>query len=158
MPESNDEDSGCYTIKDSGKRRNFGTGAVRDVTPNKWRFDLVPPATLRALAIHFQKGCQKYGDRNWEKGIPVGSSFLDSGIRHLEQVVDGRNDENHFIAGIWNAVCGYETVLRIQQGILPLKLYDLPRPVVLPDPYGCYSFNNWAEVVKKNAKLQINLQ
>jgi hypothetical protein len=146
-----------YEIKDSGIRRNFGTGAVRDITGGKGRFDLIPPATLRALAIHYQKGCEKYGDRNWEHGIPVGSSFLDSGIRHLEQVVDGRTDENHFIAGIWNAICGYQTILWIQEGLLPLKLYDLPRKVVLPDPYGQYSFNNWAEVVKKNSNLSINV-
>lgn len=153
MGEKNKE----YLIKDSGERRNFGTGAVRDVTPNKGRFDLLPWETVRAVAIHYQKGCEKYGDRNWERGIPV-SSFLDSGIRHLAQVIDGRDDENHFIAGVWNAICGYQTVLWIQKGMLPLKLYDLPRKVTLPDPYGQYSFNNWAEVVKKNAKLPINSQ
>ncbi len=48
-----------YKIKDSGKRREFGTGAVRDIIQNKGRFDLLPWATIRALAIHFQKGCQK---------------------------------------------------------------------------------------------------
>lgn len=147
-----------YKIKDSGKRREFGTGAVRDVTGGKGRFDLMPPATLRAIAIHFQKGCEKYGDRNWEKGITVGSGFLDSGIRHLEQVVDGRTDENHFIAGIWNAICGYQTILWIQEGMLPMKLYDLPRKVTLPDPYGTYSYNNWMEVQKKVGKLPINRQ
>lgn len=136
-----------YKIKDSGERRGFGTGAVRDITPNKGRFDLIPWATIRALAIHYQKGCQKYGDRNWEKGITLGS-FLDSGIRHLGQVVDGMNDENHFIAGIWNAVCGYETLLRIQEGRLPIELYDLPRKITLPDPYGRYSYATWGDVLK----------
>lgn len=146
-----------YKIKDSGARRGFGTGAVRDVTGGKGRFDLLPWATIRALAIHYQKGCEKYGDRNWEKGINIGT-YLDSGIRHLTQVIDGRFDENHFISGIWNAVCGYQTLLWIQEGILPMKLYDLPRKVVLPDPYGQYSFNNWSEVQKKNGKLSINTQ
>ena len=123
-----------YKIEDSGDRRNFGTGAVRDVTPNKGRFDLLPWATIRALAIHYQKGCQKYGDRNWEKGIPV-SSFLDSGLRHAAEVVDGIDEENHLIAAIWNLVCAYETILRIQEGRLPPELYDLPRKVRLPNPY-----------------------
>jgi hypothetical protein len=145
-----------YKIKDSGKRRDFGTGAVRDVTPNKGRFDLLPWAVIRALAIHYQKGCEKYGDRNWEKGIPISSFIGDSNMRHFAQVIDGRFEENHLIAGIWNAVCGYQTILWIQEGRLPLKLYDLPRKIVLPDPYGEYSFNNWAEVIKKNSKLPIN--
>ena len=142
-----------YKIKDSGKRREFGTGAVRDVTSNKGRFDLLPWATIRALAIHFQKGCEKYGDRNWEQGITVGS-FLDSGTRHLGQVIDGMNDENHFIAGIWNAVCGYETLLRIQEGRLPVELYNLPVKITLPDPYGRYSFATWEDVLKSLKKSQ----
>ena len=55
-----------YEIKDSGERREFDTGAVRDITDNKGRYDLLPLLTLRDLAIHYQKGCNKYGDRNWE--------------------------------------------------------------------------------------------
>ena len=78
-----------YQIKDSGQRRDFGTGAVRDMAQGKGRFDLIPWQTIRALAIHYEKGCKKYGDRNWEKGIPV-NSFLDSAVRHLAQVIDGR--------------------------------------------------------------------
>lgn len=49
-----------YTIKDSGERREFGTGAVRDMATGKGRFDLLPWAVIRALAIHYQKGCEKY--------------------------------------------------------------------------------------------------
>jgi hypothetical protein len=152
MPETN-----SYLIKDSGDRRSFGTGAVRDVIPNKGRFDLLPWDVIRALAIHYQRGCEKYGPRNWEKGINV-SSFLDSGIRHAAQVVVGMNDENHLIAGIWNLCCAYQTILWIQEGRLPLtflndkqemiELYDLPRKITLPDPYGRYSYATWQDVVK----------
>jgi hypothetical protein len=136
-----------YTIKDSGQRRDFGTGAVRDMAGTKGRFDLLPWAVIRALAIHYQKGCEKYGDRNWENGIPV-HSFLDSAIRHASQVIDGRNDENHLIAAIWNLVCAYQTILWIQEHKLPVDLYDLPRKIILPDPYGIYTFNesDWAKV------------
>jgi hypothetical protein len=49
-----------YIIKDSGERRDFGTGAVRDMASGKGRFDLVPWAVIRALAIHYEKGCLKY--------------------------------------------------------------------------------------------------
>jgi hypothetical protein len=131
-PQTKKED---YQIKDSGQRRDFGTGAVRDMSSGKGRFDLVPWEVIRALAIHYERGCLKYGDRNWEKGIPV-SSFLDSAMRHLAQVIDGRDDENHLIAAIWNAVCAYQTILRIQRGEYPAKLYNLPRKVKLPFPYG----------------------
>jgi len=123
-----------YTIKDSGKRTEFKTGAVRDLQTGKGRFDLVPPATLRALAIHYEKGCLKYGDRNWELGISI-HTFLNSAERHLLQVIDGRDDENHLIAAIWNLFCAYETILRMQEGRLSKELYDLPRKIRLPNPY-----------------------
>ena len=45
----------AYKIKDSGKRQIYDTGANRDVNVGKGRFDLLPPKTIRALAIHFQK-------------------------------------------------------------------------------------------------------
>lgn len=128
------EKTNDYTLKDSGERKNFDTGAVRDMSTGKGRFELLPPMTLRALAIHYEKGCQKYGDRNWEKGIPV-SRYTDSAMRHLFQFLDGCDDENHLIAAVWNVVCAYETILRIQNGMLPVELYDLPRKVILPEPY-----------------------
>jgi hypothetical protein len=133
-----------YEIKDSNQRRKFGTGAVRDMSSGKGRFDLVPWRVVRAIAIHYEKGCLKYGDRNWEKGIPV-ASFLDSGIRHAAQVIDGRNDENHLIAAIWNLMCAYETILRIQDGQFSPDLYNLPRKITLPDPYGEYGIDGWVD-------------
>ena len=125
----------AYEIKDSGKREEFKTGAVRDVSTGKGRFDLLPPATIRALAIHFEKGATKYEARNWEKGMLL-SEFFDSGMRHAFQFLEGLDDgENHLISAIWNLVCLYETILRIQSGRLPPSLNDLPKKVKLPNPY-----------------------
>ena len=124
-----------YEIKDSGKRENFETGAVRDIQENKGRFDLIPQRTLTALAIHYELGCKKYGDRNWEKGIPV-QVFLNSATRHLAKTVEGLNDENHLISAIWNLFCAYETILRIQSEKLPESLYGLPNRVILPKVWG----------------------
>lgn len=121
-----------YTVKDSGEHREFPTGAKRDKKSGKGRFDLLPPATIHALAVHFQKGAEKYEGRNWEKGIAV-SEYIDSGLRHTFQFLDGKNDENHLIAAIWNLVCTYETILRIQSEILPESLYDLPNKITLPE-------------------------
>jgi len=127
----NEED---YKIEDSGERTKFKTGAVRDLRGGKGRFDLIPWSVIRAIAIHFEKGAIKYGDRNWEKGIPL-SKFLDSAARHLGQLMDGLDGENHAISAIWNLICFYETKLRIQNGELPEDLDDMRKKVVLPSPY-----------------------
>lgn len=58
-------------------------------------------AMLRDLAIHFQKGAQKYGEHNCEKGIELWS-FIDSGTRHTLQFLAGETDEPHYISAIWN--------------------------------------------------------
>lgn len=66
-------------------------------------------AMLAELAIHFQKGAAKYGERNCEHGIPLWS-FRDSGIRHLTQYILGRTDEPHHISAIWNFVMAEWTI------------------------------------------------
>ena len=65
---------------------------------------------LKDLAIHYEMGAEKYGVDNWKKGIPEtkgerGGSFRDSGLRHLQQLLDGKTDEPHQIAAIWNFIC-----------------------------------------------------
>ena len=91
-------------IKDSGQRTEFESGAVRDMQEGKGRCDLLPMCVLLRLARHYENGCKKYGDRNWEKGIPC-HSFADSALRHLFKYLDGWDDEDHLIAAIWN-LCG----------------------------------------------------
>lgn len=121
-------------IKDSGERRKFGSGAHRDISFGKGRFDLKPPETDMALAQYFEEGGTKYADRNWEKGLPV-SCFIDSAERHLNKFIAGLADENHLVAAIWNLHCVYATILRIQKGLLPEELFNLPNKIQLPDPY-----------------------
>ena len=159
-------------IKDSGKRREFDTGAVRDIQEGKGRCDLLPlqeisdlagfaatdenigyrdeimlerfsdimqeindfikdsiPAHLfRAVLVfidncadsdifvailevakHFEDGAIKYGDRNWEKGIPL-HCYIDSGIRHLIKYCYGADDERHDRAFVWNMLCAAWTI------------------------------------------------
>lgn len=57
--------------------------------------------TMLRLAKHFENGAKIYGERNCEKGIPKWS-FLDSGLRHLCQYLNKEEDEDHYIAAIWN--------------------------------------------------------
>lgn len=63
---------------------------------------------LKDLAIHFQKGAEKYGERNCEKGIPAWS-FHDSAIRHTCQFLLGEHDEPHHISAVWNCWLGVWT-------------------------------------------------
>lgn len=92
------------TIKDSGDRTEFQSGAVRDMHEGKGRFDLLPMCVLMRLAKHYEAGARKYAERNWERGIPC-HSFADSAMRHLVKYMDGYTDEDHLIAAIWN-LCG----------------------------------------------------
>ena len=91
-------------ILDSGERTKFETGAVRDMHSGKGRFDLIPACVEMRLAKHYEKGAIKYGECNWQKGIPA-HSYIDSALRHLAKYRDGWTDEDHLIAAIWNLFC-----------------------------------------------------
>ena len=156
-----------YRIQDSGARREFESGAVRDIVTGKGRCDLVPLSSAaiiifssyspvpdvdhmkrnveryvlealdeymirydesaskseeylsRAVQIfliargwtkddaflevskHYEEGALKYGEYNWQKGIPC-HSYIDSAIRHLMKWCRGDNDEPHDRAFLWN--------------------------------------------------------
>lgn len=47
-------------LKDSGERRQFRTGAVRDRAVGKGRFDLIPTQMMFRLARHYEAGAIKY--------------------------------------------------------------------------------------------------
>ena len=143
-------------IKDSGERRSFDTGAVRDIQEGKGRCDLMPlevvsyifsqePAIgkifdtiamfkkendtaylkiavcefakqaysnyihpeihmLLEVSKHFEEGALKYGENNWQKGIPV-SCYIDSAVRHYLKWLRGDQDEPHDRAFVWNIMC-----------------------------------------------------
>jgi len=116
---------GNYKIKDSGHRRVHDTGAQRDRSAGKGRNDLRSPFVDEACSIHFEFGGDKYGERNWEKGQPL-SWYIDSQIRHMNKFRMGLWDENHLIAQYWNSHCLVDTWIKIERGILPAKLNDMP--------------------------------
>ena len=62
------------------------------------------------LSKHYEEGARKYGEHNWEKGIPL-HSYLDSSLRHLMKFMDGMHDEPHDRAFIWNIFGFYWTFL-----------------------------------------------
>ena len=86
----------------------FESGAIRSSKEGKGRFDLLPANAIFALARLIERGAKQYGDRNWERGIPI-SSFIDSGLRHAFQASRGDTDEEHLINAAWNFLCAYET-------------------------------------------------
>lgn len=88
--------------------KSFSTGAKREDKTGKGRCDLLPPAALIRLSKHFEKGAKDHGDRNWELGVPM-SSFIDSGLRHLLQYMNGQTNEDHLCAAAWNILCALET-------------------------------------------------
>lgn len=61
------------------------------------------------LAVHFEEGAKKYGEHNWEKGLPI-HSYIDSGVRHYFKVLRGDNDEPHLRACVWNLICAMWTM------------------------------------------------
>ena len=139
-------------IKDSGDRRTFETGAVRDMQEGKGRCDLMPLQVVARLldvrtgdyivkaiaafiekqdtkclyaallsfshlafrgqietmildtAKHFEEGAKKYGENNWQKGLPV-NCYADSALRHYYKWRRGDKDENHDRAFVWNIMC-----------------------------------------------------
>ena len=56
---------------------------------------------LLEVSIHYEEGAEKYGEHNWEEGIPA-HSFVDSAIRHYIKLRRGDKDERHDRAFIWN--------------------------------------------------------
>lgn len=132
-------------IKDSGSRREFETGAVRDIQEGKGRCDLLPLdvvgnilasptiayistfvntgdigylfsavtssgvfhdsyTTFLEVAKHFEEGAKKYGEYNWQKGIPT-HCYIDSAVRHYLKYLRGDTDEPHDRAFVWNILC-----------------------------------------------------
>ena len=148
-------------IKDSGNRREFDTGAVRDMQEGKGRCDLMPLGVIATLmndnpmlhelrmfldsmdtnclyrclkefskhyddfktkpgqieilnqryctmflevAKHFEEGAKKYGENNWQKGIPP-KCYIDSAVRHYLKWLRGDKDEPHDRAFVWNLMC-----------------------------------------------------
>lgn len=59
---------------------------------------------LLEVAKHFEDGAKKYGESNWQKGIPV-HCYIDSAVRHYLKWLRGDKDEPHDRAFVWNLMC-----------------------------------------------------
>ena len=120
------------TLPDTGKRRQFDTGSVRDDRTGKGRYDLLSPIIAKADAKLMELGAEKYSDWNWTKGQPI-MSYIDSAKRHLENYVEdllmGRESaECHLSACRLNVGAMIHTLHMIEHGLLPVDLDDRPKP------------------------------
>jgi hypothetical protein len=105
-------------------QRQFPSGAVRDTDSGKPRPFLIPPEALESLGRTLAEGAKHYGERNWEKGMPLGQ-FFDSMLRHYIGVYKLDHSEDHLAKMFWNAMCLVVTVERIKSGALPKELDDI---------------------------------
>lgn len=83
------------------EKQNYETGATRDNSAGKGRYDLFPPSAIKRVAVVYENGGKIHGDRNWEKGIPE-SRLFDSALRHTYQALSGMEDEDHLAHAVWN--------------------------------------------------------
>ena len=94
-----------FVIKDSGKRMEFDSGMVRDITENKIDYSLaIDGPMFKRLAVHLTKGAKKYSKRNWMKasGKEEYERFKESALRHFLQWYWEDTDEDHAAAVMFN--------------------------------------------------------
>lgn len=115
-----------FVTKDSGARREFSTGSVRDVALGKGRYDLIPRDPLHRVAQLYERGAVKYAANNWRLGQPM-SQLYSSMLRHAFEAQAGWTDEDHLAAVVWNAFAIMDQQQRIERGELPAELDDMFR-------------------------------
>ncbi len=67
-------------------------------------FDGSAETMILEVSKHFEDGAIKYGENNWQKGLPV-SCYINSAVRHYLKHHRGDKDEPHDRAFVWNIVC-----------------------------------------------------
>lgn len=114
-----------YGFNFHSDNRTFDSGAKRDSASGKPRPDLLSPfATMRRGRV-MELGARKYGERNWEKGMPL-SVFLASANRHFIQFLAGETDEDHLAHCAFNLDAIMHGQEMINRGIWPEEYNDLP--------------------------------
>jgi hypothetical protein len=110
-------------VKSSGEEERFAGGAVRDVSADKPRPDLISPFFEERLGNWLMLGAKRYDERNWEKGLPAQRCYA-SLKRHLMQWAQGLRDEDHLAAVACNLMFIIHFEEMIKRGLLPKELAD----------------------------------
>lgn len=79
-----------------------------------------PIDMMLEVSKHFEAGAKKYGEYNWQKGIPLWS-YKDSAIRHYLKWLRGDKDEPHDRAFVWNCLCYMWTEKHVTVDVSELK-------------------------------------
>jgi hypothetical protein len=109
-------------MQDNGTRMRYGDiGAYREERKGKGREDLIEPLLIFRLGKWYELGANKYGDRNWEKGLSI-KDCVAAIIRHTFKFLAGWNDEDHLAAIAWNAAA----IMRMETYPEYKKFRDLP--------------------------------
>jgi len=114
-----------YTTDYDCEMMEYEDGAKRSATTDKGRFDLIPTNILFRVAKVYQRGGDKHGDRNWEKGFPI-CRAIDSAIRHLLQFQLKMKDEDHAAQAIWNIFAAAHLEEMVEEGVLDSKWDNRP--------------------------------
>jgi hypothetical protein len=108
-----------FTVKDSGERQGFETGAVRDTDDDKCQWHLVPLKVIERIGMVYTRGAKKYDAHNWKRGIPS-SRCWDSAVRHIVAYEAGDREEDHLAMACWNLIA-----IMWNEEHLP-EMHDLP--------------------------------
>jgi hypothetical protein len=129
-------DHKTFEVKDSGARATLG-GGVRDTEEGKLDYTLILDGVMyERWAAHLTKGAKKYAARNWLKFFETKQSAREaydragrSLMRHQKDYMDGKLDEDHAAAMVFN--------LNVRE--TALKCYpDLFAPDTAPAPFKRY--------------------
>lgn len=82
------------------QKRTFATGAQRTPSLDMLRYDLINCVMVKALAEIMTEGVPKYGERNYEKGIPY-SEMYNHLMSHLMAWRRGDTSEPHLKKVLW---------------------------------------------------------
>ncbi len=93
-----------YKTKDSGKRKVFSSGMMRDINDTKPMYTLIWQPVIKRLAELMTRGAKKYGRHNWKlaSGKEELERFQDSALRHMYQYLEGDESEDHMAAVMFN--------------------------------------------------------
>ena len=87
----------------------YGTGAVRSSDAEATRYDLVSPIGLAAVAQACAEGAERYGDYNWERGMPA-RDMINHAIRHIYMFLSGDRCEDHLGHAAWNLMAAIHSL------------------------------------------------
>lgn len=83
--------------------KTFTTGAQRSSDADGARLDLLPVEGLFRAGEAAASGAAKYGEFNWQKGMPL-SEFLNHLLQHIYKYQNGDRSEDHLGHAAWNAL------------------------------------------------------